>query len=170
MRVGAASGRNWKRLSVNVVCELTFEEEEKWGSHTLQERVIKTDLQKRVIKTEQTLRRGPAGPPSIWPESEQGGGGVEMNTVTHQMMWGLGGPPESAWILLSVWYEREQEHSAHCGTGHWRDWGWGRARSIICSKDDCGCSAEMGWPWRQEWGQEHELGGCHRGPSKGCGP
>ena len=29
MRVGAASGRNWRRLSVNVVCELRFEEEEK---------------------------------------------------------------------------------------------------------------------------------------------
>ena len=26
--MGAASGRNWRRLSVNVVCELRFEEEE----------------------------------------------------------------------------------------------------------------------------------------------
>lgn len=49
------------------------------------------DPQEGVIELAEPPRRGPEGPPSVWPGSEQGGFGVEMNTVTHQMAWGLEG-------------------------------------------------------------------------------
>lgn len=96
---------------------------------------------RRILRKEWSRRHRPSeglGPPSVWPGGEQGGCGVKMNTGTHQMTWGL----ESHGQERGFYYPCDMR-------SHWMDWSWGRARSIICSKDDRGCSVEMGWPWRQ---------------------
>lgn len=101
--VGAASGRNWRRLPVNVVCELKCEEE-KWGSHTLQERVVKTDPQERVVKTAQTLRR--AGTTLSMARGWTGRMRCQNEHGDTSDDVGLGEPWARAWILLSMWYEK----------------------------------------------------------------